>query len=249
MRKFVAVTSGRRLQSEHNAGNSVTIHLYYIMTQNNTPQRQGIMSFYRRFPIISTILIMTAVSGVLCAGALIFMDIWTHHGSTSKVPDVKDMSFDQALNVLRDADLDVVVGDSIYDESKPGGTVVDIWPKPGAIVKAGREVYVTIVSFSPRMVVIDMPLTDISLKQAQNYLNNRGINSISVQYVESEFPQMVIAAKVGGEYVTLGSRIPVSSTVTLEVGKEVQPVNIEAEIDSQVDSILSVESTGSEYFE
>lgn len=207
-------------------------------------------SFIKRFPILSSLLAMAMIIVLIIVASLVFLNFWTHHGETSTVPDVRSMTIDGAKQILIDADLAIVVSDSIYDDTKPGGTIVEVWPKPGAVVKAGREVYLTIVSYSPRMVVIDMPLTDISVKQAQNYLTNHGITSIKTVYVKSDYPQMVLGAKVGNEYVTLGSRIPANSTVVLEVGEapDVYDSELDAEIDSKVDSIIA-ENEKAKYFD
>lgn len=199
---------------------------------------------FKRYPILINILIIAVTAVVLIILALKFLDLWTHHGSTSTVPSVKGMSFEAASNILKDADLDIVISDSIYDDKLPGGTVVEVWPKAGAVVKAGREVYLTIVAYSPRTVVIDMPLTDISLKQAENYLYSHGITAINVQYVPGEFTGSVVAARIGNEYVTIGSRIPANATVTLEVSRgpeaeEVDSLSIGDVIDSVSDSIFN----------
>ena len=199
-------------------------------------------SFFKRMlaehPIISNIVLILAAGFVAVTVLLLFVRVWTHHGQTSKVPDVKGMSFEQAQYNLDDSDLEIVVSDSIYDDHMAGGTVVEIWPKPGAVVKAGREVYLTIVSYSPRMVVIDIPLTDISQKQAENYLSSHGINAIKVEYVPGEFANSVVSAKVNGEYVTLGSRIPANATVVLEVSKGMDE-ELDAAIDAAADSVLN----------
>lgn len=175
-------------------------------------------NFMKKWPLLSN-LILAVLAIVAFVGIInLFMNLWTHHGSTSIVPDVRNINYYDALDILDDADLDVVIADSIYDDTKKPGQVVDIWPRPGAVVKAGREVYLTIVAFSPRQVVIDMPLTDISDRQAISYLQARGITSIQIVHVLSEYPDMVVAAKCDGVPVTLGSRIPANSTIVLEVG-------------------------------
>lgn len=195
-----------------------------------------LISTYRRFPILSTVLLIMLAGVILAMLLMLFLNVWTHHGSTSTVPDVKGMTYEQAVNMMSEHNLSVVISDSIYPgehegQQLPGGTVVEVWPKAGAVVKAGREVYLTIVAYSPRMIVIDMPLTDISMKQAENYLNAHGINNIKVEYVPGEFANSVVAAKVNGEYVTLGSRIPANSTVVLQVSMATSNAYDEPEID------------------
>lgn len=189
----------------------------YKMSKNNF-RNSELYTFYRKWPLLSNVILALAAIGLFVCLIFIFLNLWTHHGATSIVPDVRDMDYYEAVDILDDSDLEAVISDSIYDETKKPGQVVDVWPKPGAVVKAGREVYLTIVSFSPRQVVIDMPLTDISDRQAISYLQSHGIKSIQIVHVLSEYPDMVVAVRCEGKPVTLGSRIPANATVVLEVG-------------------------------
>lgn len=199
----------------------------------------GLRNFYRRYPIWSTLILIALASVVLVWLLLLFTDVWTHHGAKTTVPSIKGMQYDQAVNVLEGADLTAVIADSIYDGKQPGGTVVEVWPKAGATVKSGREVYLTIVAYSPRMVVIDMPLTDISQKQAENYLASHGITAIDIRYVPAEYDNSVVAAKYDGRLITMGSRIPANATIVLEVGQAIDSLSYA--IDVQADSIFNSE--------
>lgn len=210
--------------------------------------QSALKRMYQRRPIISTIVLALLAICIFIFLSIKFLDIWTHHGSTSTVPDVKGLTFSQACDVLEEADLKVVISDSIYDDTKTPGAVVEVWPKPGAVVKSGREVYLTIISFSPRQVVIDIPLTDISSRQAISYLNNRGITSIQILRVPSEYPDMVVAVKANGQYVTLGSRIPTNSTVTLEVG-QVEQSEYESSSSDDLDAVIDSLVTNDGYEE
>jgi succinylglutamate desuccinylase len=52
---------------------------------------------------------------------------------------------------------------------------------------------------------------------------------------------MVVAVKANGQYVTLGSRIPTNSTVTLEVGQLEQQEYTEttSDLDAAIDSLIT----------
>jgi hypothetical protein len=57
---------------------------------------------------------------------------------------------------------------------------------------------------------------------------------------------MVVAVKANGQYVTLGSRIPTNSTVTLEVGQlEQQEYSTESssDLDAAIDSLISTDNS------
>lgn len=205
-------------------------------TAKNSDLTVRLQQFYHRYPIWCTLGLIALATVVFVWVLMLFTDVWTHHGAKTTVPSIKGMQYQEALDVLDGADLTAVIADSIHDEKQRGGTVVEVWPKAGATVKSGREVYLTIVAYSPRMVVIDMPLTDISQKQAENYLAAHGISSVQVHYVPAEFDNNVVSAKVNGKLITMGSRIPSNSTVILEVGQVVDSLN--TAIDVQIDSII-----------
>ena len=97
-------------------------------------------------------------------------------------------------------------------------TVLESWPRAGAVVKRGRQVYVTVTAFSPKMVRITMPVTGVSSRQAVSYLRGLGITGIRIVSVPSQYPDLVESAKADGKMLRVDSEIPVTATVTLEVG-------------------------------
>ncbi len=186
----------------------------------NMPKKGfSIKDFYCRHRIISNIGIICVVTLLLLWGGMIFLDYWTMHGSTAVVPQVRDLSYDEARRVLAANKLGIEITDSVYDRSMPPGTVIESSPKAGAVVKEGRLVYVTTTAFSPKQVTISMPLTgNVSQRQAISYLRGIGISDIRLESVPSEFPDLVMGARYGDTPISVGSVIPVTSTVTLEVG-------------------------------
>ena len=179
----------------------------------------SIKDFYSKHPIISHLIIIIIVAWILVWGVLLFLDHWTMHGSTAVVPQIKHRSYAEAQASLAANKLTIEISDSIYDTSLPAGTIVESWPKAGAVVKEGRQVYVTVTAFSPKQVTISMPLTgNVSSRQAMSYLRGIGISDIRLEHVPSEFVDLVMDAKYDGKPLTVGSVIPVNATVTLEVG-------------------------------
>ena len=215
------------------------------MAQNNN--RQGFMAslkcFWNKHLILCNAALIIISVPLLIILANIFLAFWTHHGDTTVVPNVRDMEYQQAIGVLEDADLGYVISDSVYDLSKRPGQVVDIFPKPGAVVKSGREVYLTIVSFSPQQIVLDVPVDGQSVKQAEAYLKALGIKNIHIIRVPSPYPDLVLKVKAGNRVLSLGSRIPVNATITLEVGQVETPVySTSSTLDSVIDSIIDIEA-------
>lgn len=147
-----------------------------------------------------------------------FLNIWTHHGSTIEVPEVKGLSYNEAFSKLDDDSFKIEIIDSIFDSSLPRGWVIEQNPKHGAIVKKGRTIYLTINAFSDKTVVIPS-LIDVSLRQAQSILEGLGIHNITVRYVFSEYKDLVMGVKSNGVPVKPGTRLPVTASITLEVGE------------------------------
>lgn len=179
----------------------------------------SVREFYNKHPFLSNLLIVIGVGFVLLWLVLIFLDYWTFHGSTAVVPQVKHKTYNEAAAALTANKLSIEISDSIYDRNLAPGMVIESWPRAGAIVKEGRQVYVTITAFSPKQVTISMPLTgNVSSRQAASYLRGIGITDIRIEEVPSEYADLVLGARYGDTPISVGSVIPITSTVTLTVG-------------------------------
>lgn len=176
-----------------------------------------IIEFLRRSPIIANIIYICAACLVISFIGLLFLDSWTNHGEESVVPQVKGLSYPDAEKRLRGENYVVEIIDSVYDASHTPGMVVEQSPRAGAKVKPGREVYLTIVAFSPKMVTVPYYL-NASLRQATAMFEGLGLKNIEVREVVSEYKDLVLGAKFNGVPLKPGVRIPVTATITLEVG-------------------------------
>lgn len=182
----------------------------------------SIRDFYSKHPFLSHLILVIATGLVILWLVLIFLDFWTLHGANAVVPQLKDKSFAEAESILSANKLSIEISDSIYDRKLAPGTVVESWPRAGAIVKEGRQVYVTVTAFSPKQVTISMPLTgNVSSRQAMSYLRGIGITDIRIEEVPSEYVDLVVGARYGDTPLNVGSVIPITSTVTLSVGQAV----------------------------
>ena len=178
-----------------------------------------IKEIYKKHPVLSNLVFIIITGLLLLWAVLLFLDSWTFHGATAIVPDIKHKSYSEASSTFAANSLSIEISDSIYDRNIAPGTVVESWPKAGAVVKEGRQVYVTITAFSPKQVTISMPLTgNVSSRQAMSYLRGIGITDIRLETVPSEFADLVVGARYGDTPLSVGSVIPVTSTVTLQIG-------------------------------
>lgn len=175
-------------------------------------------AFTTRF--LFNLALMALVAVVFVWLLLVWLDSWTDHGHYVEVPQVKGMTYEGAMSSLESEGFEAALSDSIYDEKTRPGTVVEQNPKRGTKVKAGRTVYLTITAFSPKSVSVPS-LTDVSLRQARSILEGLGFRNIYVEYVPSEFKDLVVSVKSDGRQLQAGSRLPVTASIVLNVGEGV----------------------------
>ena len=168
--------------------------------------------------IIINILLIIVATFIIGWAAMAWLKVWTRHGDTISVPAVRTLSYTSALELLRSEGLKGEVVDSVYDTHTTPGTVIEQNPKAGTIVKEGREVFLTINAFSPKMVTLPI-LTDISLRQSRSIIEGLGIKKIVEKRVPSEFKDLVLGARYNGTRLRPGARVPVNATIELEVGQ------------------------------
>ena len=192
-------------------------------TKSNKQSAGFISTFYRRFKIISNMIIIALFCLILVLVLNIGLKAGTRHNDTIVVPDFVGMSIDDARLVADDNDLNIVVRDSIFDVDLPGGTVVDQLPGTSDVrdvtVKPGRKIYVTINAYSRRQV--DVPyVAKQTLRQALNQLERSGLTVDKLVY-EADMTSTDYVEKqvVRGKEVTPSSRrtVPVGTGVTLHV--------------------------------
>lgn len=189
---------------------------------------------------------MVVVAVFLGLLAMYFLDIWTSHGSTAIVPEVRNKSYDEATELLEKIGLKYEIADSVYDTSVEPGTVKEVWPHPGSTVKSGRLVFLTVNSFQPQQLTVTMPLTGVSSRQAITYLESLNIKNIRIVYVPSNFPDLVEGASYKGKAIQPGMKIPVNANVVLEVGTVTAPSKVEDDLFENEASDSATETGGAE---
>lgn len=163
------------------------------------------------------LLAMAAVIVILVLGTGVAMNIYTHHGESITVPDVKKHSYEASLKVLEDLGFEVVINDTGYVKSLPPGTILDQLPAPGTQVKSGRIIYLTVnASDSPTLVLPDI-IDNCSLREAMARLTALGFKLGPVQFVPGE-KDWVYGIVVNGRNVSAGDRISIESKLIIQAG-------------------------------
>lgn len=174
-------------------------------------------SFRKRHPVLMNLIYIIAAGAMLLWMLMWFLDFWTFHGEERVVPDVKGQTFESAAGNVDISGLKAVISDSIFDSYSRPGTVVEQTPVPGAHIKKGGTVYLTVVAFTPKLITVP-DFYNASARQARSMFEGLGIKDIREVPVTSEYEGLVLGAKFNGVDLQPGARIPISAIVTIEVG-------------------------------
>lgn len=146
--------------------------------------------------------------------------IYTKHGSSRAVPDVKGMTLSEAQNLIEDKGLNVQVSDSVYDKSLPLGAVVDQDPKADAKVKKNRTIFLVMNASNPEMTKVPN-VVGVSIRQASAMLEGAGFETGTISYIPDIATNNVLAQKYKGIEITENKLVPKGSKIDLVLGKGV----------------------------
>jgi len=164
--------------------------------------------------LILAILIAAALLGVTVLG----LRIYTRHGKTIQVPDIKGYNNAQVERIISESDLRYEIIDSVYSQEVLPGTVFDQIPKAGAFVKKNRKIFLIMNAVNSELVHVPS-LKNVSLRQAQVLIAQNGLKLGNVTYVASEFKDLVLKQMMGDSIIAPGTMVPKGSKVNLLVGR------------------------------
>ena len=180
----------------------------------------GFLSFLKKHTFIRNLLLAVCFFIIFIALTQLILNLATRHGQSYGVPDFNGLTLDEAKFAAKEADLKLEISDSLYLPARTGGIILEQNPSPGAKVKSGRRVFLTINAFSPKMARIPY-VTGYSLRQAKNNLEVAGFEIEKLVYKDDIATNNVLEQQYKGRTVTGGSNIdaPAGSGVTLIVGR------------------------------
>lgn len=175
--------------------------------------------------------VVLAISLIIIVVVLVFwaLNLLTRHGQRYTLPDFSGMSIAEAHEVSKELDIEFEITDSLYVTSRPKGSIIEQYPKPGNYVKKGRRVFLTTNAFNPKLV--PMPyVAGFSLRQAKNKIVGAGFVIDKITYREDLATFNVLEQQYKGKKVTSTQNIlgESGSGVTLIVG--LNPVDPEVAI-------------------
>ena len=169
----------------------------------------------RRPTLLIHIGLMILASVIIVLLALLWMNLFTHHGSSVEIPDIYGLPESEAEQLLDKAHLRYEIIDSVYTTEVPKGAVYDLTPKAGSKVKAGRIIFITLNAYCPRNGIIPS-LIDVSERQARARLISLGFEDITPSYVAGPFDGLVMGVQLpSGQTLAPGTRVPLSTPLIL----------------------------------
>jgi eukaryotic-like serine/threonine-protein kinase len=141
----------------------------------------------------------------------VVMQVYTRHGATVTVPDVRQMSADDARRALRHSRLDAEVRDQSFNPTLPPDQVVDQMPGPNARVKPGRSIYVY-VNASPTARIPVPDLLTLSEGRARSAVSALGLR---VGRVSEDTVRTPYEGTVTRQSPTSGLSVPSGSEVSI----------------------------------
>ena len=161
------------------------------------------------FSVLVTIVMVIVVFSLL--------KTYTRHGEAYIIPDLRgrtmtDIHLDESLDIFN-----FLVTDSIFDNSQLPGSVIMQNPSAGSKSKEGRNIYITVVSYTPKM--SSMPeIKDLTVRQAVTTLKTNGLNIRRLIYIEHFAENSVLGHYYNGDTLVAGMEILEGSEIDLVVG-------------------------------
>lgn len=167
---------------------------------------------------------------------------WYVSSPEVKVPKVVGMTEQEAVRVLKDADLSPIVSDTTFDENFPKGSVIVQKPMNGDNVKTGRRVYVFISGGEP---LVSVPiLKGRSIKEAKLSLERVGLKVGQVNELPSENPKYVIFDQqyAAGTSIRKGESVGVSVSIGVIAEGEIDVPDLIGKSLAEAEKLLAVDS-------
>lgn len=153
------------------------------------------------------------------------LDSFTRHGDVYVVPDFTGLTMAQLMEKQYDEFFTLEIIDSVYNKNMGKGEVLMQNPLPGSKVKAGRHVYLTIVSEKPESVL--MPnLKNLSLRQALVTLELNDLAVGTLDYVDYFAMNAVVEQLENGQPIEPGKEILKGTVIDLQVGKGATSISV-----------------------
>lgn len=167
--------------------------------------------------LLGNLLAMLVVIILLCVGVKYGLAWYTHHNEGIKVPKVEGMIYSNALLLLEQNGLNIMVTDSGFNKRLPANCILAQSPGEGTMVKEGHMIYVTVNSPSSPSFAIPDVIDNSSYREAEAKLTALGFKLLPPKVVMGE-KDWVYGILSRGRRVSTGDMVSIDSPLTLMIG-------------------------------
>jgi beta-lactam-binding protein with PASTA domain len=158
--------------------------------------------------------ILTLVLLLIVIGLL---KTYTRHGEAFVVPDLEGLTLGELHENEATRVFNFLVTDSVFDNSLMPGSVIKQNPSAGSKAKEGRTIYLTVVSYTPKMSI--MPeLKDLTVRQAVTTLRTNGLKIRKLLFIPYFAGNSVLGQYYNGDTLVAGTEILEGSEIDLLAG-------------------------------
>jgi beta-lactam-binding protein with PASTA domain len=153
---------------------------------------------------------------VLIFAVLLWLNVYTRHGESVLVPDVKGISVEKAEPFFIKNKLNYTVVDSVYINNAIPGSIAETTPPVGSPVKLGRTIYLKVNAYLPQLIAVP-DVKDASQRQSLAMLRSWGFGNITIKQVPGAYQDLVMGLESKGTPIEPGQRIPANTPLSLLV--------------------------------
>ncbi len=186
------------------------------------------MKKYFTKALLYNILLAIGITVVLLFTVNWGLRIYTRHGQTMKVPDVRGKKYDDATDLLDKNHLDYEIMDSVYLPDKPALSIIEQNPKPETVVKSGRTIYLTVNAASAPLSEVPDLVGKSSYKYARIQLEGLGFKVGEPVYKPDPHRDALLGMLVNGKPLKQGEKAAKGSTIVLVLGQGLSNETINA---------------------
>lgn len=165
------------------------------------------------------LLLAIGISAFLLYGTTYILRDLTHNGQVIRLPDLSGLDTVQAAKKAKALGLKITLDDSAsFNPQYPPLSVVQQLPCPGAQVKSGRTLHLTLNSRGYKSVKF-CDIFDKSLREAEIYFQIANLKIGRITHVPYLAKGVVLKAEYQSKVLSPGDELPKFSTVDLILGK------------------------------
>jgi eukaryotic-like serine/threonine-protein kinase len=170
--------------------------------------------------------VILAFGSVILVVLIVFFSLgyYTRHGSGIPVPQLKGLSIEKAMALLKDQGFEYKT-DSVYVLDEPPGAVIEQDPDAGIDVKENRTIYLTVVT--RQAPPVELPdLESFTYREAVATIANYGLKVGDTTF-RADIANHVLEVRFAGQPIKPGTRIPKGSKIDLVLGNGEGPSEVE----------------------